>query len=110
MAKIIRESLSSEKVDRNGIAGEGIQYEQIKLLRGFGFQREARIARDDFHASLACFEKCEVAFGQPTDLGVDFVEAECVAGPSIDRKRARAQADDSDSAIGLPGKIVKSEA
>ena len=43
MSKVKLKSFDGQQVNRNGVAGEGIDGQEIKLLRWLAFQREARV-------------------------------------------------------------------
>ena len=48
VAPVQLEGFASEQVDRDGVAGEGVDRQEIELAAGLLFEREAGIAGNDF--------------------------------------------------------------
>ena len=51
-----RDSLRGEQMERNGVAGECIDDENVEVLRGFGGERGAGVAFDDIDRGSAIRE------------------------------------------------------
>src|SRR5947207_1049624 len=103
MIEISREGLEGEQMDGDGIAGKRIEHEQVEWRLGFALQREPGVAVDNFDAGLRISEKSEAGFGELPDSRINLVEPEGISGPAISGQGARAQADETDTAIGSAG-------
>ena len=81
---------------RDRIAGEGIDGENVELLRRLAFEREARIAQGRLNGRVATFEVGEIAVGNRDHRRIDVIEAIDVSLAAIGRDGAGPQADDAD--------------
>src|SRR5713226_1101579 len=73
---------------RDGVPGERVDGEHIKILRGLGFQRQSCIAHDYINFRGRVAQIAEKVFGDARNLWVDFVEAEVVADCTVSGQRA----------------------
>src|ERR1700721_2872427 len=94
MPEIEGEGFAREQVNGDGVAGEGVDRHQIELLAGLRFQSQPRVAQQDFMIGLAIVKKREPGTGDGERQGIDFVEAEHVAGAAESGGYSGAQSDD----------------
>src|SRR4051812_19880495 len=97
------EGLAGQQVNRYGIAVEGVHNENVKLLRGLAFQREASVTRDDGDVARALAKVVEFGPRQGDYGGVEFIEAKGIAAFPVGRERARAQSDEAHTATASAG-------
>src|SRR5580704_4982927 len=93
MPEVNRKGLFGEQVHGYRVTGEGIDRQHVELLRGFAFQRKARVAQNDFGLCWTLLQEREPAVCDLDDLRIDFVKSERVARFSVSRKRSRSQSD-----------------
>src|SRR5277367_1965389 len=98
MTAIQRHGLSSQKMDRDGVARECIHYQNIEELWGFPCQRSTAVPFYDLDLRLRVFDVGERVFCDSRNSGVDFVEADAVAGAAIGCQGACAESDDANFA------------
>ena len=98
VAAIERQRLGGEQMKRDGVAGERIDDEHIKVLRGLMLERGAGVARDHVHLGAGFADVGEDVASDGLDGGVDFVVADVVAGLAVGGDRSGAKADDADVA------------
>ena len=92
MAQIGPEGLHREQVHGDCVAREGVEREDVEILRRLALERQPRVAERDLHLRRAVLEESEFRAGELDHRGVDVVEAEDVARPAVGRERPRAQA------------------
>ena len=88
--EVNREGLFRQEMHRDRVAAESVEREEIEVLwllaREFILHLEAGVAHDNVEFCGALFEVGERIAGEFFDGGVDFVEANVVAGFGVDRK------------------------
>ena len=93
-----RDGLGSEQVQRDGVAGEGVDGEDVELLRSFASKRGAGVAFGEGDLRSRVAEVGEEVLRDGEDERVDLVEADAVARAAVGGERAGAEADDADVA------------
>ena len=53
MPLIDLEGLLGQQVHRDGVAAEGVQHQQVEVLRRLPLQRQPRVPEHDLHLALA---------------------------------------------------------
>ena len=94
----------------DGVAAEGVEHEDVELLRLLAFERQPGVAEHDLDVAGAVGEEGEVLAGEAFDVGVDLVEAVRVAGLGVGGQRADAEADEADLRLAGRGNCVEREA
>ncbi len=104
-------ALAGEQVERNGIAGECVNGNEVVLTglaRGeFALQLHARVAQHGFSPRFRVAQERKPAMRERIHIGVDFIEAKCIAGAPPRRQRPRAQPNYSDSPIGTLQRVER---
>ena len=90
------EGFRRDQVDRNRVTREGVDRQQVEVLRWLAFQRKPRVAQHGLDMSVAVGEVGEFGPGDPDHRGIDVVEAPDVASCAIDGERSGPQPDDAD--------------
>src|SRR5260370_27774007 len=94
----------------DGVAGEGIDGEDVELLWGFARERGAGVAVGDGELRGRVAEVGEEVLRDGLDQRVDLVETDVVAGVSVGSKRSCAEADNADVACARAAAEAQSEA
>ncbi len=95
MPAIDGDRLAREKMQRDGVAGEGVDHEHAEGVRLLSFEHEARVAQRDGDVRAAVGEVGELRLREIDHLRIDLVEPECVAALSVRGQRARAQSHEA---------------
>src|SRR5205809_1176954 len=95
MTKVELKSLDGQQVNRDGIAGEGVYREQIKLLARQAFQRKASVSQFERDACLGISQKTKVLLRDLHNKRIDLIERALVSRAAIRRNSAHAEANDS---------------
>src|SRR5580700_5684862 len=99
MTQIESEGLASQQMQGNGVAGEGVQHEHVEVLGlGLAFQRQPRVAMDNFNPASTSLEKMKLGASNAFHVFVDFIELERISLTGIGGKCANAESDDTHSA------------
>src|SRR4051812_29701958 len=101
MAAVEGEGLRGEEMERDGVAGEGVDDEHVEFLRAFTGQGGAGVAGNDVDVRAGFADVGEDVAGDGFDSGVDLVEADAVAGTAVSGDGPGAEADDADVALHL---------
>src|SRR5512143_1167534 len=95
MAEVEFQGLLRKQVDGNGIAGEGVDNQEIVMPRRFVFKGQSPVAQYDLDLAGTICEIGEFAPRHLLNERVDLVEPEDVSGPFIGGEGARAEPDDT---------------
>ena len=90
-------SFARQQMDRNRIAGECIDRQDIEALHRLAFQRQACIAHGDFDLARCVFQIGEIRIGNLQHDRIDFVDVDRIAGAPVTGKSASAKADHADT-------------
>ncbi len=97
VAKIQLQRLLRDEVHGKGVAGEGVDDEEIVLLVRLTLEREPSVAQNNVHGPAAVREVGELASGKLLHEGIDLVEAKHIARPRIPGEAPCSQADDANA-------------
>ena len=101
-------------MSRDGITGERIEHEDVKLtgsaLGKFAFHHQPCIAKRDLNASMGILNERKVPVREIHHLRVDFVEPDGVAMLGDSGQRAGAQPDDPDASVINARKLLNDQA
>ena len=98
MFSIDGQRLGGEEVDRNGVARECVDNEDVEVLRGFASKGRARIPFHDLHLGGRIADVGEGVLRDGDYRRIDVVEADVVAGTPVSGDGSGAKADDADVA------------
>src|SRR5260370_28356191 len=93
MPEIGVKGLTRQQMDRDGIAREGVDHEDIEALWGFPFQRQPPIAQPNLVRSGRIGKVGEMAACQIRHSWVEFVEPIIVARSGVSGQRTGSEAD-----------------
>src|SRR5580700_7691579 len=110
MTAVNGHALRGEQVERDGVAGEGVDSENVEALRIFRGKRKAGIAFGDGDVGLRLAKPGEKILRDERDGGIDFVEMDAVAGLAVGGEGSGAESDDADVARAALAAILKREA
>ena len=85
---VVVEGLEGQQVHRDGVAAEGVEYDDVVLLICFALHRQTGIAHHEFGLGLGVLQVGEGARRKAGHVVVDLVETEGVARASPGRERA----------------------
>ena len=91
------ESLFRQQVYRDGVAAEGVEDEQVEVLRRFPFQGKAGVADCYFDRGGGVGKVAEPLVGHRLDLGVNLIKAQVVSRPAKRRHSAGAKTYHTDA-------------
>jgi len=101
VAQVERERFAGEQVDRDGVAGEGVEQQQVEPARGFGGEREARVAGHQ-GVARAALQEVELRLGHRDHQRVQLVESVVVAGAAVvGAQHADPEPDDAHAQLGV---------
>jgi hypothetical protein len=93
-----------EQVDRNLVATERVDYQNIKRLQfaasGFGLHGQSCVPEDDLKLGWAILQKSKQGMRtllQPENRWIDFIKSYVVTGPSVGRECTRSEANYSEA-------------
>ena len=81
---------------RDGVTVEGIQRQQVEVLRRLAFQGQTRVPEHHIHLPLAVREVSERRVGQLQHVRVYLIKTQVIPRLAIRGQRAGAQADQAD--------------
>src|SRR6185312_14970955 len=96
MPKVSLERFNSKHMHGYRIPGEYVDHQQIELLIGLAFERQAPVAQRDFDLRRGIIEIAELTVRELDHHRVDLVDPDGVAWASISRQCACAEPDDAD--------------
>src|SRR5690348_2487817 len=98
MALVYQKGLAGEQMHRDRVAVEGVEGQEIKVLRGLVLQGQSGIAQNNAHLAGRLLEVGKMSLGEPGHVGIDLVKADLVAGLGIGGEGSSSKPDDSDMA------------
>ena len=112
MSEVRLEGFAGEEMDRDRVAREGIEGEEIEGLRSSGrdlaLHGEPRVPHHGLHRRRAVVEIAEAIPGEVTDGRIDLIDAERIPFPGVGRERPHAEPHQADG-MGLEPPVPRAK-